>query len=82
MLEEHLVPVPAIKAEAAPHRRRSSSGLRETTATKRRRRRRRMMMMMITVPVMMSSPAVASWTRAQKVGNERDFTEDEWKNEP
>lgn len=68
MSEEHLVPVPAIKAER----------LRETMAT--RRRRTNMMVMMITVPAMMSSPAVARWPRAQKVGNERDFTEDKWKN--
>lgn len=53
VFEEQLAPAPAIKAAAALAGSRCSSGLRE-------------MMTMITTLAMMSSPAVTSWTRAQR----------------
>lgn len=72
-VEGQLVPASAIEAAAALAGSRSSSGLRE--------------MLMITMLAMMSSPAVASWTRVQRNRErervrKRDFAEEEWKNGP
>lgn len=60
--EGQLVPAPAIKAAAGLVGRRSSSGPREEM----------MMMTMITMLVMISSPAVVSWTGAQRKRGERE----------